>query len=642
MKRKKTGLGKGSCVGGKRSFSAEGRANKRARKIAKNIARDQAKQMNAVHESIGLEKSLASAVDWSKSGISISQRKKLKQYRKAHKLQALTSQHEADTAASADGASLVTSTNTTANTTTNTTNTTVSLWQGDFPDHDEQPPLELKLLRKSLGIRVTGRSCPSPIEHINDTRLPSASFSSLWKFNTPTPIQRQMWPAALCGLDCMAIAPTGSGKTLAYVLPTVAHIRRAKGATTTQQDTRSGDGRASAPRCMICVPTRELASQVVEVCTKRLRLIKKVSIRTIALVGGQGTKEAQVDELLRGPNIDIVVGTCGRLLDLIDLGALSMVRVTILILDEADMMLNMGFEDQLSRLFELAPPRRQTILVSATFPQILRTTLSRWTRGSMNTTTIRIGSITATKVMTTADVQKNSQSGVTASENSTVASSSSSSSSSLSSSLSTSSSSSTFLAASPTIIQTIQILDETTNTNLHNIKIAQLNQFLQRVRNHDKSRGARHKSRILLFANTRDTVNTLFEYLKKTMYNTTNTKGTKSTKLNFGVAMLHGQLDQNIRAQALSDFRAGKSSILITTDVAARGLDVEKLPFVYNFDMPTSIEMYIHRIGRTGRQGNVGVAETLFSLKYDMKLVKQLRNVLQSCNQSIPEKLVAM
>ena len=110
----------------------------------------------------------------------------------------------------------------------------------------------------------------------------------------------------------------------------------------------------------------------------------------------------------------------------------------------------------------------------------------------------------------------------------------------------------------------------------------------------------------------------------------------------FGVAMMHGQLPQNVREQSLRDFKAGKVTILVTTDIAARGLDVEKLPFVVNFDMPRSIEVYVHRIGRTGRQGNIGVAETLFSPTVDRKLTKQLMNVLQSCTQQVPAELRAL
>ena len=325
--------------------------------------------MAELQESLVLEARAANAIDWTKTDLSINQRKKLKRYRKAHKIQAPMSQNEADAAEAASSASASTSTSTSTSTTTatassttttptNSDNTsTVALWLGEIPKLNQVPAPQLKLQRKNLGIRVSGASCPAPIEHVTDERLPMDSFGGLWKYDAPTPIQRQLWPAALCGLDIMAVAPTGSGKTLGYMLPAVAHIRHVKEEQELNGDTRGGDGRASAPRGLVCVPTRELATQVVEVCTKRLRLKKKANIRCVALVGGRGTKEAQVDELLRGANIDIVVGTCGRLLDLIDMNVLSLVRVTVLVLDEADMMLQMGFEEQLTRLFTMAPPR---------------------------------------------------------------------------------------------------------------------------------------------------------------------------------------------------------------------------------------------------------------------------------------------
>ena len=700
MKRKKLGGGRGSCLGGLRSFSESGRANKRARKIARNIARDQGRQMTKMNESLQLEAALGDSIDWSKSGMSIRQRKKLKRYRKAHKFQAPTTQEEADTAASSaatDGSSSISDASMAAL-------TTASCWQGTIPTIEDLPSTELKLLRKTLGIRVNGRPCPPPIELINDVRLPKDSFSELWKYDDPTPVQRQLWPAALCGLDCMAVAPTGSGKTLAYILPAVAHIRRAKKDERENGvgDVRGGDGRASAPRGMFCVPTRELATQVVEVCTKRLRLIKKANVRAMALVGGRGTKESQVDELLRGAAVDIVVGTCGRLLDLIDLGALSMVRVTVLVLDEADMMLQMGFEEQLQRLFEMAPSRRQTILVSATFPQALRDAKSRWTRGDLFTTTIRVGtavllkdqrtnannvvvgqgeglkeksrgeSVVVSTLLGVGDGHTsytNMMSGATiphgrdAAQSATVSSSTSSTlisstsstssiSSSSSSSSSSTSTSSTSLAASMTIIQTVHVLHGTAGSNYGSNKYGKLNDtqllrektkhmslFISKVAAHDKARGSRHKSAILLFANTRDTVEHIYEHLRLTSLNTTREKG-KHSKSDFGVGMLHGQLPQSMRAQALADFRAGKSSILVTTDVAARGLDIEKLPFVFNFDMPRSIEMYVHRIGRTGRRGNVGVAETLFSWDQDNKMSKQLIKVLKDCNQQVPSELL--
>jgi superfamily II DNA/RNA helicase len=316
MKRKKTGLGRGSCAGGKRSFSEGGRKKKRDRKIARNVARDQARQLEELQDNLILEKALSKAVDWKTSGASISERKKLKRFRKAHKRQAPMSQGEADAAASvmglpaaitartpkealaADAAAAAASTNPGEA----TTSTTVSLWRGETPAAGEIPSDALKLQRKALGVRVAGRSCPPPISTVDDERMPEESFSKLWRFQEPTAVQRQLWPVALCGLDCVAVAPTGSGKTLAYILPAIARVVHARNKYKEDNgaDLRGGDGRAAAPRAMVCVPTRELAAQVVEVCTTKLRVQKKLHVHCVGLVGGKGTKGEQIDQLLRG------------------------------------------------------------------------------------------------------------------------------------------------------------------------------------------------------------------------------------------------------------------------------------------------------------------------------------------------------
>ena len=204
----------------------------------------------------------------------------------------------------------------------------------------------------------------------------------------------------------------------------------------------------------------------------------------------------------------------------------------------------------------------------------------------------------------------------------------------------------TFLAASKTIIQTVHVMpfeDSVTVTvdQIFNHKLQRLDHFLSRVSAHDKKRGSRQKSGVLLFTNQRATVDKVFEHLKQGTRYTTASKGERS-KGNYGVAMLHGQLPQDVREQALRDFKAGKVTVLVTTDIAARGLDVEKLPFVLNFDMPRSIEVYVHRIGRTGRSGNVGVAETLFVPSVDRHLTKLLINVLTTCSQKVPKDLAGL
>ena len=229
---------------------------------------------------------------------------------------------------------------------------------------------ELKLTRKSLGILVRGalHLCPSPVKSASDDGLPPIfeKFFSFLKYNSPTSVQMQCWPAILSGANVLGVAPTGSGKTLAYGIPLGPHILA--------QQRKKKESHIPSPIGLIIVPTRELAIQV----TAALQPLKRLaSIRTVAIYGGQD-KDIQITSLQENGSVHVVVATPGRLLDLIQTKKLSLYSVSYLVIDEADRMFALGFEQQLDEIFMMIRPDKQAMLFSATFPGKLRDAATRY------------------------------------------------------------------------------------------------------------------------------------------------------------------------------------------------------------------------------------------------------------------------
>ena len=332
-------------------------------------------------------------------------------------------------------------------------------------------------------------------------------------YTVPTPIQQQAIPAVLAGGDLMAGAQTGTGKTAAFVLPILQRLAAAPAAAT--QGKR-------APRVLILAPTRELAAQVEESVRDYGKHVAQV--RCAVIFGGVSINP-QIDALKRG--VDIVVATPGRLLDHVGQRTVDLSKVEVLVLDEADRMLDMGFLPDMKRVFAQLPKQRQTLLFSATFSEEIRTLA--------NTLLHKPTSVQATP------------------RNSTV----------------------------EAVDQKAISVERTKKSELlaHLIKD---NQWFQ----------------VLVFTRTKHGANRLADYLVK-----------------HGVTALaiHGNKSQNARTRALADFKRGTLQALVATDIAARGLDIEQLPHVVNFDLPNVPEDYVHRIGRTGRAGATGEAISLVS-----------------------------
>ncbi len=351
-------------------------------------------------------------------------------------------------------------------------------------------------------------------------------------YTTPTPIQAQAIPHALEGRDVLGIAQTGTGKTASFTLPLITRLGR-------------GRARARMPRSLVLAPTRELAAQVAEnfdTYAKHTRLTKALLIGGVAF----GEQDKLID---RG--VDVLIATPGRLLDHFERGKLLLTGVEVMVVDEADRMLDMGFIPDIERIFGLTPFTRQTFFYSATMaPEIER--------------------ITNTFLSNPARIEIARQA-----------------------------------TASETIAQELIELKPANRAAAAKVKRDALRSILS-------AEGDAIENAVI-FCNRKVDVDILAKALSK-------------HKLD--AAPIHGDLDQSLRTRTLERFRAGELKLLIASDVAARGLDVPSVSHVFNFDLPSHPEDYVHRIGRTGRAGRSGKAISLM-VPSDQKYLDQIEALLQ-------------
>ncbi|QCE32199.1 DEAD/DEAH box helicase [Acetobacteraceae bacterium] len=340
----------------------------------------------------------------------------------------------------------------------------------------------------------------------------------------PTPIQSITIPHFLDGRDVLGIAQTGTGKTAAFVLPMLHQLA-------------SGRARARMPRALILEPTRELALQV----SKNLTEYGKYLPLSHALLIGGESMGVQKEKLSKG--VDIVVATPGRLLDLFERGALLLTQTKILIVDEADRMLDMGFIPDIEKIVRFLPKNRQTIFLSATMTSDIRKLAGNFLNNPEEITVSRPSS------------------------------------------------------KAKTIEETAYLLSN---------KSAKT-RFLRQLLETDKPVSA------LVFCNQKKEVKNLERLLQKH---------------GFSLGALHGDLSQDLRFKTLEQFRNGDIPLLICSDVAARGIDVDELSHVYNYDLPRNPEDYVHRIGRTGRAGRKGWAKSLLC-EQDMPLLEEINKLTE-------------
>ncbi|EOY02438.1 DEAD-box ATP-dependent RNA helicase 46 isoform 1 [Theobroma cacao] len=392
--------------------------------------------------------------------------------------------------------------------------------------------------RRQHEITVTGDAVPAPFTSFEATGLPSEILREVHNagFSAPTPIQAQSWPIALQSRDIVAIAKTGSGKTLGYLIPGFVHLKRCR------NEPQMG------PTVLVLSPTRELATQIQD---EALKFGKSSRISCTCLYGG-APKGPQLREIERG--VDIVVATPGRLNDILEMRKISLHQVSYLVLDEADRMLDMGFEPQIRKIVKEVPTRRQTLMYTATWPREVRKIAADLL---VNPVQVNIGNIDE-------------------------------------------------LVANKSITQYVEVLSPME-------KHRRLEQIL---------RSQEPGSKIIIFCSTKKMCDQLARNLSR----------------QFGAAAIHGDKSQADRDYVLSQFRTGRSPVLVATDVAARGLDIKDIRVVINYDFPTGVEDYVHRIGRTGRAGATGLAYTFFG-DQDSKYASDLIKVLEGANQRVPAEL---
>ncbi len=335
------------------------------------------------------------------------------------------------------------------------------------------------------------------------------------KFETPTPIQHQVIPVALNGEDVVGIAQTGTGKTLAFGIPMLQRLSEQKG------------------QGLVILPTRELAIQVEEML---LRVGRPFGLKTALLIGGASSHQ-QIQNLKRNPHI--IIATPGRLFDHLEQKRCSLDKVKIIVLDEADRMLDIGFLPQIKKILKVAPENRQTLLFSATMPQAIAQIAHTYMKSPLRIEVAPAG---------------------TSSDN----------------------------------------IEQEVIFALRDQKMQLLDKML------DDNKGS-----VLVFSRTKFGA-------KKIAHDIRN--------MGHAAAEIHSNLSPGQRRDALSGFKTGKYRVLVATDIASRGIDVDNITLVINFDLPDNNDDYVHRIGRTGRAGKPGKAISFAapSQWQDIKAIEKL------------------
>lgn len=363
----------------------------------------------------------------------------------------------------------------------------------------------------------------------------------LCTFKNPSPIQDLCWPPLLKKKDVVGIAETGSGKTLAFSMPLLSRILKKR------------QHKEGVVRMLVITPTRELAQQIFGV-------LQKSPLKAVSLVGGESRND-QIKSLKKDNPI-IVVGTPGRLNDLIESGFLALENIKYFVLDEADRMLDAGFEPEIRKISEVLPKKRQTVMFSATWPPGVKNLAAKYQKDA--------------KIL---KLQPDS------------------------------SESASIPSANIRIEQQVIVVKNPEERE---------QPFLEIIKNNIKER-------MIIFVLYKKEAPHIQRVIKRAF---------PSVK----ICALHGDLNQADRTFALQSFIDGSTSIMIATDVAARGLDIPNVSIVINYTFPLTIEDYVHRIGRTGRAGKTGKSITLFT-DADKSHAGNLVAVLKGANQPIPNDL---
>ncbi|WPH03639.1 putative ATP dependent RNA helicase [Acrodontium crateriforme] len=400
-----------------------------------------------------------------------------------------------------------------------------------------------------IPVEASGQGVPEPVTAFTNPPLDDHLISNieLSGYKVPTPVQKYSIPIVMGGRDLMACAQTGSGKTGGFLFPILSQAYQNGPTAAAPSQSGFARQRKAYPTSLVLAPTRELVSQIYDEARK---FAYRSWVRPCVVYGGADIG-SQLRQIERG--CDLLVATPGRLVDLIERGRISLANIKYLVLDEADRMLDMGFEPQIRRIVEGEDmPRtdnRQTLMFSATFPRDIQMLARDFLRDYIFLSVGRVGS------------------------------------------------------TSENITQKIEYVEDVDKRSV----------LLDILHTH----GA---GLTLIFVETKRMADSLSDYL---------------INQGFPATSIHGDRTQRERERALEMFRNARCPILVATAVAARGLDIPHVKHVVNYDLPTDIDDYVHRIGRTGRAGNTGVATAFFN-RGNRGVVRELIDLLKEANQEIP------
>lgn len=403
-----------------------------------------------------------------------------------------------------------------------------------------------------IPVEASGHDCPEPVLSFSNPPLDDHLIRNieLSRYKIPTPVQKYSIPIVMGGRDLMACAQTGSGKTGGFLFPILSQAFQTGPAATPTAGGGYGRQRKAYPTSLILAPTRELVSQIYEESRK---FAYRSWVRPCVVYGGADIG-SQLRQIERG--CDLLVATPGRLVDLIERGRISLQNIKYLVLDEADRMLDMGFEPQIRRIVEgedmPTVQNRQTLMFSATFPRDIQMLARDFLKDYIFLSVGRVGS------------------------------------------------------TSENITQKVEYVEDVDKRSV----------LLDILHTH----GA---GLTLIFVETKRMADSLSDFL---------------INQNFPATSIHGDRTQRERERALEMFRNARCPILVATAVAARGLDIPNVTHVVNYDLPTDIDDYVHRIGRTGRAGNTGHSTAFFN-RGNRGVVRELIDLLKEANQEVPQFL---
>ncbi|KAJ5327817.1 hypothetical protein N7541_008924 [Penicillium brevicompactum] len=408
-----------------------------------------------------------------------------------------------------------------------------------------------------IPVEASGNDVPEPVTQFTNPPLDDHLIANikLASYVIPTPVQKYSVPIVMNGRDLMACAQTGSGKTGGFLFPILSQAFQNGPSATPVQGGGGGQfygrQRKAYPTSLILAPTRELVSQIFDEARK---FAYRSWVRPCVVYGGADIG-SQLRQIERG--CDLLVATPGRLVDLIERGRISLANIKYLVLDEADRMLDMGFEPQIRRIVEgedmPAVQDRQTLMFSATFPRDIQMLARDFLKDYIFLSVGRVGS------------------------------------------------------TSENITQKVEYVEDADKRSV----------LLDILHTHGST------GLTLIFVETKRMADSLSDFL---------------INQRFPATAIHGDRTQRERERALELFRNGRCPILVATAVAARGLDIPNVTHVINYDLPTDIDDYVHRIGRTGRAGNTGIATAFFN-RGNRGVVRDLLELLKEAHQEVPSFL---